>query len=120
MSSFIGTEFYVMELGRLYAVEKRALTDQTVEVKAAENSQVAQTGELPDAIGPNGRPIQSNAIAETAPAADAAATNVAAKKSLDAHRLYFKALGSPTIIAAVFIFLFVGIAIDRASCKCSL
>lgn len=120
MLSFIDIEFYVMELGRLYPVEKSALTDQTVEVKPAENSQAAQTGELPDAIGPNGRPIQRNAIAETVPAADAAATNGAAKKSLDAHRLYFQALGSPTIIAVIFIFLFVWIEMDRASCKCSL
>ncbi|EGX94126.1 ABC multidrug transporter, putative [Cordyceps militaris CM01] len=116
MSSFANTEFYVMESGRLRAIEKSPFTDHTREHEAAEGSRTAQATDFRDTTGQSDSTARpDSATRETDPAVDAGATNEAAKKSLEAHRMYFKALGSPFVIAAIFIFLCIWVAIERAS-----
>ncbi|KAK8143998.1 hypothetical protein G3M48_006428 [Beauveria asiatica] len=116
MSSFTETEFYVVERGRLRAIEKSPFTDQTMEHEAAEGSRTAQANNYVDTAGQSDSASRPNsATRETEPAMDAGATNEGAKKSLKAHGMYFKTLGSPFSIAAVFIFLFIWVAIERAS-----
>ncbi|ATY61267.1 ABC multidrug [Cordyceps militaris] len=116
MSSFTNTEFYVMERGRLRAIEKSPFTDQTREHEAAEGSRTAQANNLRDTTGQSDSTARpDSATRETDPAVDADATNEAAKKSLEAHRMYFKALGSRFVMAAIFIFLCIWVAIERAS-----
>ncbi|OAA52989.1 ABC transporter, transmembrane domain, type 1 [Cordyceps fumosorosea ARSEF 2679] len=117
MTSFANTEFYVMERGRLRAIEKSSFTDQTLEREAAEGSRTAQANNLQDESGPNGPAARQESVTgESDAAVDAGATTEESKKkSLEAHRMYFKALGSPFVIATVFIFLFIWVAIERAS-----
>ncbi|KAM3539614.1 hypothetical protein ARSEF1564_007485 [Beauveria bassiana] len=117
MSSFANTEFYVMESGRLRAMVKSSFADQTLEHQGTEGSLTAQANNPHDYSGLNGPAArQESAMRETDVAVDAGATTEATKKkSLEAHRMYFKSLGSPLVIATVFIFLFIWVAVERAS-----
>ncbi|KAF1734363.1 ABC transporter C family member 8 [Beauveria bassiana] len=117
MSSFANTEFYVMESGRLRAIVKSSFADQTLEHEGTEGSLTAQANNPHDDSGLNGPAArQESAMRETDLAVDAGATTEATKKkSLEAHRMYFKSLGSPLVIATVFIFLFIWVAVERAS-----
>ncbi|KAM0745506.1 hypothetical protein ACQRIT_000890 [Beauveria bassiana] len=117
MSSFANTELYVMESGRLRATVKSSFADQTLEHQGTEGSLTAQANNPHDYSGLNGPAArQESAMRETDVAVDAGATTeVTKKKSLEAHRMYFKSLGSPLVIATVFIFLFIWVAVERAS-----
>ncbi|KAM3488208.1 hypothetical protein MY3957_008499 [Beauveria namnaoensis] len=117
MSSFANTELYVMESGRLRAIVKSSFADQTLEHQGTEGSLTAQANNPHDYSGLNGPAArQESAMRETDVAVDAGATTeVTKKKSLEAHRMYFKSLGSPLVIATVFIFLFIWVAVERAS-----
>ncbi|KGQ11533.1 Multidrug resistance-associated protein 1 [Beauveria bassiana D1-5] len=117
MSSFANTEFYVMESGRLRAIVKSSFADQTLEHQGTEGSLTAQANNAHDYSGLNGPAArQESAMRETDVAVDAgASTEATKKKSLEAHRMYFKSLGSPLVNATVFIFLFIWVAVERAS-----
>ncbi|KAJ3498983.1 hypothetical protein NLG97_g702 [Lecanicillium saksenae] len=118
MSTFDSTEFYVLESGHLNEVEKSAHKYQAAEDGSegddiAEGSSAGASDPTPESPPTSEGSPPPDTTTVTAEGADSIVTT--SKKSLEAHRIYFRSFGSPVTIALILGFLLAGVAIDRTS-----
>lgn len=115
MTSFARTEFYMIEHSHLNVVEKSAFVENEIKDARPQGSKSAQAATAKEVSSFDKGEGRQSSLAEEGAVVDTFSSREKTK-TWESHRIYFKSLGSPIIVAIAGVFLFAWAGIDRAGC----